>query len=100
MNFKVGQKLVCIQDYPNKHEKTQGMPMPKKDQIVSVFSIRYGRLTFVEFQLKSDDGRIIVFAPNFFRPLLGDSARSELISSFIEVVETSDCPIQTPQPCS
>jgi hypothetical protein len=88
MNWKIGQKLVCI------HEGDWFVGVgPKKDEIVTVLGFGVGAFTgreLVFFEEYSDENG---YMPEFFRPLLGESAKSELVSSFKEVTETSDAPM-------
>ena len=91
MNWKIGQKLVCIESgwIGSPH-----IPEPKKDEVY----------TFAGDGKTSGTIRLKEFASNFsyaaicFRPVTErrDAVKS-LTSTFIEVVETADCPIQTPQ---
>jgi len=78
-------------------------PSPKKGDIVTYdgYSAVFDGIYLKEYDYRDTgifmgDGRP-VFHPDFFRPLLGDSAKSELVSSFKDVTETSDIPIQIPE---
>ena len=94
MNWKIGQKLVCMIDYGNSNPATQGKPVPKKDEIVIFDGSAYTQSLYLadQYNYFAWDGRVC-FQAKFFRPLIGESAKSELVSSFKEVTETSDCPM-------
>ena len=97
MNWKIGQKLVYIGcggfcGFPHL--------LPKKGEVVTVCGVtKLGNLELIEYDIKNPyhPERRIAYCPKWFRPLLGESARTELIISFVEVTETSDCPINVPQ---
>ena len=97
MNWKIGQKLVYI-DNGMKWSFGQGNE-PKIGEIVTIYSIGIvpGTLQIIGY-LTDPKGIKQHFSFNNFRPLLGQSAKSELVSSFPEVIETSDLPIRSPQP--
>ncbi len=97
MNWKIGQKLVCI-GHRGGNKYVSG---PDINEVVTISSFKDDKLGvphvgLVEYPI-SLRGWIQYFKTENFRPLLGDSARTELISSFVEVTETSDCPINVPQ---
>lgn len=94
MNWKIGQKLVSLYggSLAPEHE-------PEEDQIVTFDGCGiYGGIYLYEYNHTSPYhvGRIEFWA-SYFRPLLGESAKSELLASFTEVTETSDLPIRVPQ---
>lgn len=96
--WKVGQKLVYIDATKRTNPHFSG-------------TLTYGDICTVEGYHPASSKHIIVhedqstsvsgsragYPVEDFRPLLGDSAKAELISSFKEVTETSDLPIKTPQ---
>lgn len=97
-NWKIGQKLVFIGcngycGYPNL--------LPKKNQIVTISGFsENGNIELEEFNIPnpySEKGDRIAYYHHNFRPLQGEPAKSELLSSFREVVESPDCPINVPQ---
>lgn len=96
MNWKIGQKLVCIED--DWTYGIAGISAPKLGDIITFdgFVDCYeGLFLFLkEYNIKArtHNGRKS-YRASFFRPLLGESAVSELVSSFKEVTETSDCPM-------
>ncbi len=96
MNFKVGHDVICIKnglwyDFPTKSYTTYGPKYGEKCKIIGITSAFGGLI------LDGYEGTYNGYDSIRFRPLLGDSARAELISSFVEVTETSDCPINVPQ---
>jgi len=107
MNWKIGQKLVCIEDN-SVVAIMLGLRVPKKDEIVTydgetgmmdtIFLVEYN---YTHLGFKNPGSRFNM-ARHCFRPILGQSATAELVSSFIEITETSDLPIRSPQttePC-
>lgn len=91
MNWKIGQKVVCIEGgtWGNRHTLEPNGIGPEKNEIVTVSAFdKDGFLHLDEYP------PIYAFDPSYFRPLLGQSAKDELISSFKEVTETSDMPIR------
>ena len=91
MNWKIGQKLVCV-------ESSNGSSYfhVKCDDIVTFNGYGFEYPRHIVKLLEADPGDR--FLERMFRPLLGDSAKAELISSFTEIKEGSDLPIRTPQP--
>lgn len=88
MNWKIGQKLVCIQDDWDPWFTGK----VRKGDIVTYD----GPGVFGHFKIREEFDTF--YHSDRFRPMLGDSAKQELISSFTEVTETSDLPIRSPQP--
>lgn len=94
MNWKIGQKLVSLKDVKS-HLNGRG---PSKGDIVTYDGIDpFGFVYLKEHNFLNINGVRYAVGAHTVRPLLGDSAKSELISSFKEVTETSDCPIRQPQ---
>lgn len=95
--FKVGQKLVYV-DNGKDWELGTGIS-PKIGEIVTIHSfceVYAGYLNIVGY-IYDKRGYPQSFGDTNFRPLLGALAKSELINSFKEVTETSDCPINVPE---
>lgn len=97
MNWKIGQKLVCIGHVGN----NDYIVCPDINEVVTCSSFKddplgVAHVGLVEYPI-SKRGFKQYFNTCNYRPLLGESARTELISSFVEVTETSDCPINVPQ---
>lgn len=98
MNWKIGQKLVYIGiGMRNIIGQAYG---PKNGEIVTYdgpsIHIPHRHIYLVEYKNIFYAARAS-FACEYFRPILGDSAKDELIASFTEVTETSDLPIKSPQ---
>ena len=96
MNFKVGQRVVCI----SAQQWVVGNG-PKKDEVVTISEIGVGSFTGRDILCFEEYGNENGYMPEYFRPIIGESAISEL-TKFVEVVETSDCPIKSPkisEPC-
>ena len=96
MNWKIGTKLVCVNDT---RWTISEKPKPVYGEIVTYDGHESESFVYLkEYKGKGDtiDGRIC-FRYECFRPLLGQSAKSELVSSFTEVTETSDLPIKQPE---
>ena len=95
MNWKIGQKLVCIQNTP----KSWDYACPVKGEIVTCDGFDgNGMVYLVEYAALHPVGKFrFAMATFLLRPILGESAKSELVSSFKEVTETSDLPISVPQ---
>jgi len=94
MNWKIGQKLVSLQ---NQKELTVHGIGPSKDEVVTFDGVDgSGYVLLSEYNIPNAYGQRFAVAAHTVRPLLGDSAKSELINSFKEVTETSDCPINEP----
>jgi hypothetical protein len=93
MNWKIGQKLVCIDNSTSVY----GIPKPKNGEIVTYDGHGiYGGFYLLEYAEQYPNifkGGRAEFGYDRFRPLIGESAKSELVSSFKEVTETSDCPM-------
>jgi len=89
MNWKIGQKLVCINDaWVPKFDY-----QPKKGDVLT-FDGYSGKHDWIYTkEIFMDCGTKWAATASFFRPLIGESAKSELVSSFKEVTETSDCPM-------
>lgn len=95
--YKAGQKLVCIASGRWQNDWGEECSGPKNGEIVTYEGpAPYYGIYLVEYR-GSKMGIRECWNPSLFRPLLGDSAKDELISSFKEVTETSDLPIKTPQ---
>lgn len=94
-NWKIGQKLVMVENCP----KSWDYPCPVKGDIVTFDgNEHYGLIYLAEYiNLHPVHGFRFAINPCFFRPLQGESAKAELLSSFREVVEAPDCPINVPQ---
>jgi hypothetical protein len=97
MNWKIGQKLVCIRD----DWRYYGVLMnngPKYMEVVIYDDRKDGEFIYLlgyNFISPSGVGRI-GFRSTYFRPLIGPSAKDELLSKEF-VKETSDLPIQIPE---
>lgn len=100
MNWKIGQKLVCINPYgwtdtdlniPNPHG-------PRYKDIVIFDGMHDDRHIYLVGYIRMDDhyGRE-AYDKKEFVPINTISATSELIEKFVEVEEKSDCPIQVPE---
>jgi hypothetical protein len=98
MNWKIGQKVVCINQGLWKNKKfgyhNKG---PKYGEVCEISAFIDGYLLLIGYEDVHGDDFTATFSPTHFRPLLGKSAKSELVSSFKEVTETSDLPISVPQ---
>lgn len=96
MNWKIGQKLVYIG-----METSPSAYGPKQNDIVTFDGLdEDGWTLLVEYAgiNPSIPSERTAYRTSTFRPLLGQSATAELVSSFIEITETSDLPIRSPQP--
>lgn len=94
-NWKIGQKLVCIDPSGFQCKEID----PKLGEIVTFDGLSpygYGSIFLKEYTRYHIDARV-AFMPFRFRPLQGEPAKAELLSSFREVVESPDCPINVPQ---
>lgn len=99
MNWKIGQKVVCVKrglwlrTVVNIGYDDFG---PKYGEICEIVGIASPCLYIKGYPICPVTGMKARFHEKQFRPLLGDSAKDELISSFKEVTETSDLPIKNP----
>lgn len=95
-NWKIGQKLVCIDD----SHFTDKSNAPQEGDIVTfdgyAQGIDLGGIYLVGYTKIFRSNRV-AYLPKRFRPLQGEPAKAELLSSFREVVESADCPINVPQ---
>ena len=96
MNWKIGQKLVVVKHIDH------GVPnqrFPNKDEVVTFDGLDASGVFvyLIEYNYLNNVGVRIGWKTRCFRPLLGQSATAELVSSFIEITETSDLPIRSPQ---
>lgn len=98
MNYKKGQKLVRVD---NIRSETTSCPIIRLGEVVTFNGYAPEKpnthIFLFEYPTTVCGNFVAAFRAVNFRPLLGDSAKSELISSFTEVTETSDCPIKQPQ---
>lgn len=88
MNWKIGQKLVCVTDC---NWAVGGGP--KKDEVVTFNGFFTGFFSGKQMASFVEYGDENGYSPEYFRPLVGDDAKDSLISSFRVVTETSDCPM-------
>ena len=99
MNWKIGQKLVSLID----NDSPARSNTPKKGEIVTFDGMdsRPGLHGYCFMREYKEEipvyGRFSVHISTV-RPLIEPEAKSELVSSFTEVTETSDLPIRSPQP--
>lgn len=93
MNFKIGQKLIVVDD----SNPTYPHIMPKKGTIVTYDGVGHtlGGIFLKEYTQKAVFQRACYWAWRF-RPLINISAIDELINTQT-VKETSDYPIQIPE---
>ena len=91
MNWKIGKKLVCIDT-----NWVHGYSPIKIGDVVTTASTPY--LFDGEWAVWIKEDMNCPCYAWHFRPLLGESAKSELINSFKEITETSDMPIREPNP--
>lgn len=93
-NFKIGQQVVCV-DGDHWHPEA---PPIKTGEIVTIegFSRRKKYLIFKEkFKLDSEGERVNYY-PDFFAPLIYNSAISEIFNKFSPLEERQDIEILIP----
>lgn len=95
MNYKIGQKLVCVvSTWYDGYVETYG---PTKGEIVTVEGYSEDSGLYLEgYNVIAIDGTRGGYNPTGFRPLINISAVDELIN-IQTVKETSDYPIQIPE---
>lgn len=98
MNWKIGQKLVCIKKGWIGTLTGNTSFCPKYGEVCVVVDVRANDGYLLILGYEYEQGYRSWYNPIGFRPLIGESAKSELISSFTEVTETSDLPIKQPEP--
>ena len=98
MNWKIGQKLICVGSGKWQNDWGEKCGGPKHGEIVTYEGPAPHVGIYLEEYKGTDRGVRECWNPSLFRHLLSQSATSELISSFTEVTETSDLPIRSPQP--
>lgn len=97
MNWKIGQTVICVKKglwycHETKLYTSHGPKYGENYKIIGITPVYYG-LILEGYELVHQG-----YDSSRFRPLLGDSAKAELISSFTEIKEGSDLPIRMPQP--
>ena len=96
MNWKIGQKLVSLK---NQKELTRYGIGPIKGEVVTYDGhCPDGYVYLKEYNILNANGIRFAVGERTVQPTLGQSVKSELVSSFTEVTETSDLPIRSPQP--
>lgn len=92
MNWKIGQKLVCVND---RWLNTAFGGKVKKGDIVTYAGDAPDSSHFIT----AEEGDVWYYDKSKFQPIITrKDAKQNLISQFIEVVESPDCPITTPEP--
>ena len=105
--MKAGDKLICTKqgawrasELTTHRVLTRNGPEFREEVVVDGVLGEY--LYLVGYDAVNKYGARECYLSKHFRPLLGQSATAELVSSFIEITETSDLPIRSPQttePC-
>lgn len=95
-NFKVGQKVVCIETVDWFNEKSSVAPIraPKKNDVCTIVHISSNNnyLEFEEYPPHLGNGQ--EFDPRYFRPINYNDATQEILTNFQPSEDRVDLPVK------